>query len=185
LAPDFIPLILGDKWIPAISGLRFLSIAAVIYALVSMGNSTMYALGKPRYAFYVLTLASISLVVLLIPLTNNYGLTGAAIAVIIGNSVGMIFLAWTLRNTLKIGFSDIIHALLSPLAIGLFLGLSLVLTKSIFRQIDIIDFIGILGVGIITFLILSVVLWKFWGAGPIKILVMLKGNNKVRKMEHV
>jgi O-antigen/teichoic acid export membrane protein len=47
VAPDFVPVVLGDRWRPAVPVLQFLSLAGVGSTLQTLNWSTVQAIGKP------------------------------------------------------------------------------------------------------------------------------------------
>jgi len=176
LASDFIPLLLGGQWVPAIPALRILGIAAAIYALLSTGGSLLYAVGRPRLRFLTLVVASLVMVPLLAVLTGQFGLTGAAIAMLAGNGGGLIFLAWALRRILNLGIKDLIQMLISPFTICLLLGITLVLAKHAIGQVGIGGFIAILCIAAVVYAASTILVWRFFRTGPLQILALLRGR---------
>lgn len=80
--PEFVNLVLGEKWAPAIIPLQIMSVNGIFWALVKRGN-LFEALGKPSYIL-LLSLLNISLLLVLIfPLTIKIGIIGTAIALTI------------------------------------------------------------------------------------------------------
>ncbi len=179
LAPDFTPLVLGNQWVPAIPAMRILGIAAAISALQSAGGSLLFAVGKPRLVFLTLVVASLVMVVLLAPLSRQFGLTGAAMAMLAGNGVGLLFIAWALRRILNLSVKDLVRLLISPFTVSLLLGVTLVLVKRAVGQVGLGEFISILCIAAVVYAASSLLLWRFFRSGLLQILALLRGGGGI------
>lgn len=86
---QIILLILGEQWLAASVPLRILAVYGLL-AVASQGPSTfLFAIGKPNIAAFVRTFRFVSVVILLIPLTLMYQLTGVALAVTISSLLSL------------------------------------------------------------------------------------------------
>ncbi len=89
LSDPIIKLVLGTKWLAAIPVLRVLALFTVVRVIASLFYPLFLAFKKQRY-ISISTLTSILvLAILVIPLTNMYGITGAAMAALIGSIAGI------------------------------------------------------------------------------------------------
>ena len=176
LAPDFIPLILGDKWMEVVPVLQILGIATAMYSLHNVGGSLFWGLGKPKYRFFLLATASVIMAVFLFLLSGPYGITGAALAVVIGNGGGLIFLLIALRLILKIKIRDVIKRLSPSLLLCIVLSVILVLINFTLHDVGIGELILLLFVTAVVYAGFSVIAWKFFKTGPISIVQWFSGS---------
>lgn len=94
-------LILGDKWLLAIPVLRVLSLFGVIRAITSLFYAVFLAYKKQNYVSIVTLVSILTLGVFIFPLTNMFGITGAAISALIGSIAGLPVAFYLFRKTLR------------------------------------------------------------------------------------
>ncbi len=176
LSPGFTAVLLGQQWIQAIPAMQMLGIAAAIFSLISTGGSLFYAVGKPRTRFLVMVVATCIMGALLYPLTKEFGLIGAASAVLAGNIGGLLFQTWASVGILKSSIKELMRPLISPIIISVILGLSLTLAKYAFKQVSLADFFIFLSLAVIVYAACSLLLWMLFKSGPIQILNILRGR---------
>jgi lipopolysaccharide exporter len=176
LATDFTTVFLGQQWILAIPAMQILGFAGAIYSLISIGGSLFYAVGKPRTRFLVMVVASFIMVVLLFPLSKEFGMVGAATAVLAGNVGGLLFQTWASAVILKSGIKELLRPLLFPIIVSLVLGISLTLAKHAFSQISLGEFLIVLCLAAVVYAACSLLLWRLFKSGPIQILTMFRGG---------
>jgi len=98
LAPDFLRIVYGDKWLPSVGVLRVLAIAGLLRSLNVCIGPIFIAVGKPKMDLKLGIYQIFTLGMLLYPLTKFYGLIGAGIAILISYSVLSIFeFKWGMR----------------------------------------------------------------------------------------
>jgi O-antigen/teichoic acid export membrane protein len=77
VAPDFVPVVLGDQWIPAVPVLQFLSLAGVGATLQTLNWATTQAMGRPgvmlRFRFFSTPVTLVAFVIGL-----HWGVVGVA-----------------------------------------------------------------------------------------------------------
>jgi len=76
-------LLLGEKWLSSVGVIRILAVFSVIRAISGSVTPLFYALKKQEIITLFMSVGLISLLVIIIPLINIYGLKGAAISTII------------------------------------------------------------------------------------------------------
>jgi lipopolysaccharide exporter len=178
LAPDFTPVILGEKWIPAIPAMRILGIAAAFQCILSIGKSMFYSVGRPALGFGMNQINMVVMFALFYPLIKLYGLEGAAMAALIGSVSALPFLVWRLTQLLKIKARDYLHVTLSPIAIILIMVVGIIAIKQIPSQTDLPHLILLLSVVVIIFIGMSILLWKAFKSGPLQIIGLIQQRNK-------
>jgi O-antigen/teichoic acid export membrane protein len=78
-----LPMLLGDKWVPAIDVVKVLIVASGLYILIfSMSESLFKGLGRPDVTFKFQATKAVLIVVLSIYGITTYGLIGAAYALL-------------------------------------------------------------------------------------------------------
>ncbi len=174
LASDFATLVLGQQWIPAIHAMRILGIAAAIYSLIVTGGSLFYAVGKPRARFVMTVIASLIIIALLYPLTKNFGINGAAMAVLAGNVGGFLVQTWVSAGILKSSIKQLVQPLVLPTIVSIAFGITLELARRAFYEVSLGEFIIVLCLGAVVYAACSFLLWRIFKLGPVQILAMFR-----------
>ena len=92
IAPVFVPVVLGEKWLPMTAALSILAVFGAIRVLSGATGSLLLALGKPRIIFYtgitglILQVGWLSYFLVYLGL----GVTGAALAVSLGSLMNAV-----------------------------------------------------------------------------------------------
>jgi lipopolysaccharide exporter len=82
LAPQFIQILLGDKWMPAAPIVQVLALAGLLRSIAATAGYLFYALGKTKTDTMLQLIRLAVLAALIYPLTLRFGLLGVAIAVV-------------------------------------------------------------------------------------------------------
>jgi O-antigen/teichoic acid export membrane protein len=117
VAYDFIKVIYGDKWLPALAALQVLSFYALNRSLLATTEDLYLAAGKPDVRTKLNFLQLIFMSILMYPLTMHYGILGTSVAALLP-SILIVFL--TFREAGKIikeSFMFILRPLL-PFLVG-------------------------------------------------------------------
>jgi len=177
LAPDFTRLVLGEQWMPAVAAMQVLGLAAAIKIIVATGGSLYMGMGHPRLNFYITLLRAVAILASIYPLTKIFGVTGAALSMLIAAVVTLPLFIWYPWTLLKIKVTQIGKALLPSAVISLGLGAGILVTKHVFSQVALGEFIIILCVVIVIYLSFAFLLWKLFKSGPVQILTSLIDSN--------
>jgi len=80
ISPEFVVLIIGEKWTPMIPPLQILCIAGATRAVVNISNDILLAKGRPdiQLKWNIVTLILLTIAILI---GVNYGIVGVAVAV--------------------------------------------------------------------------------------------------------
>lgn len=84
-------LIYGRQWLPLVPALQVLSIYGATRAIVSSLGALTTAIGKPELITLNLVIMGLILVVLILPATNQFGITGTAWATVIASATANVF----------------------------------------------------------------------------------------------
>ncbi|MBA3723798.1 MAG: oligosaccharide flippase family protein [Candidatus Levybacteria bacterium] len=99
VVPQIFVFILGEKWSAIISVLPILSLVGFMKAISNMASALFLSEIKQKYAMAITFVTAIGMFAPLIPLVQNYGIVGAAMAALIGSLVALPFyfyLVWQL-----------------------------------------------------------------------------------------
>ena len=114
IAPDFVRLILGEKWIPATVPLQILCFFGLLRAVATPGGSILQAIGRPDITFKV-NIVFISLIcILLFPLMKLYGIIGASLAVLIAAIVNRIIGWLILKYLIQLNLAQVFRMMVYP-----------------------------------------------------------------------
>lgn len=94
IAPLLVPVVLGEKWLPAVPVLALLSLRGIVSTLVVPGTSLVYALGRPEWMVRVGAVNLVANCVLLSVLAP-FGVTAAAT----GELVRVFALHWPMTGS--------------------------------------------------------------------------------------
>jgi O-antigen/teichoic acid export membrane protein len=122
LAPYFIRLFLGEKWLPMLDAFRLMLVYTLFDPLKMTLGYLFVAMGNPIQVVRVRSIQLMVLVVALYLLGPSLGIAGVALAVNLMLIVGIVILLWQSREYVDISFVK----LFSPPGIALCLGLLLV-----------------------------------------------------------
>ena len=131
VALPFVMAVLGERWLAAVPVLEIIAIVGLVNSLQSNVMYVLFALRRPRLHTLVSALKAIALLPLIYIFSVNYGIQGAALAVLIGSALQLPVNMYFLRKLLEIrvrewisicwrpGFSAIamtaaLHFLLNP-----------------------------------------------------------------------
>lgn len=101
VAPDVVPVVLGDNWIEMIPLLQILGLGAAARALMVAGSGFTYGIGKPYVNFCQSLARGGALLALLLILPQYWGLMGVGWAVVFSDIVG--FVVWAVYIILQLG----------------------------------------------------------------------------------
>jgi O-antigen/teichoic acid export membrane protein len=124
------PIVLGlfgEKWLPATDALRILSVYGFVTTFTSPCGAVYQAAGKPHLVPLWALPSAIVLVTALILLVPAYGLTGAAVAMLVAYSCSSVPALIVAMRLLELRLIDLLRSLAPSLACSALLGLALAL----------------------------------------------------------
>lgn len=101
LAPQFIQILLGEKWLPAVPAVQILALAGLLRSIAATSGYLFYALGKVKIDTMLQILRLSILASLIYPLAAKFQLLGVSIAVvasIFASNIGFTFMALKLTR---------------------------------------------------------------------------------------
>jgi O-antigen/teichoic acid export membrane protein len=124
VAPEFVLILLGEKWLPMVPILRLLSFFALLDPVRTSLGSLFVAVGKPGVLLRVRLAQLGVLLVGLITLGTRWGTMGVALAVNLMLLVGLAQMVWTARRYVDFSLRTMLLAPTLALTVGVLLALA-------------------------------------------------------------
>lgn len=84
VAPAFTVTVLGDQWAPMILAMQITALAGFIRAIVATGGALFKGVGEPDWDFRMNVVRASIIFATIYPLTDAYGISGAAASITLG-----------------------------------------------------------------------------------------------------
>jgi O-antigen/teichoic acid export membrane protein len=132
IAPEFILIVLGARWLPAVMPLQVLCVAALFRSLGNPIGKLLQAMGRPQLQVRFQLGLLVTLLVLLPPLSLQFGLIGAAYSVLIA-AITWYFLIpiVMLQKVMGVGFRTIGCAVSPSVTSSVIMTAGVLIVKSI------------------------------------------------------
>src|SRR3972149_192123 len=98
---EIVTIILGSNWLNTISIIRILAVFGIIRGIVGIPLSLFLAVNKQEYVTTVTIVSLISVMLVIFPLVNSYGVNGAAYSALIGSICSLILSIFFTRKIFK------------------------------------------------------------------------------------
>lgn len=100
-APLIVEVVLGSNWLEAIPVLKILALFGIIQAIINSGYSLLLALQKNEAVVGLTFIAILGLGVTIYPLVKQFGVSGAAMAALVGSLLSLPFMVYTIVKALN------------------------------------------------------------------------------------
>lgn len=178
LAPEIVPLLLGEGWEGSIPSLQILAAYGVLRALGSTNGALLSGSGNPRADTAIGFSKLLMMAVLIYPLTIRWGIAGAAVATTLPSFLSQGLGFSRVATVLECGMEQLLRPLLLPTLGSLAMAVCLWIIHAIFASPRIVVLLGCsLGGG-------AYLIALFWGCArwshldPVRpILHRLKGRS--------
>ena len=173
LAQPVVGVILGPRWVGAAALLPPLAVAGGLRAIVTNGRAVCSGVGRPERAFLV-TLVGVGVTyAVMLPLIRLFDLRGVGLAVLSGSASMVVVYARQVKRTLGIPTAELIRAVVP----GIVLAGAVALPVLVVRHVAVgpaasLALVGVLGSG--AYVAASVLLWRGLGAGPLRLLSLVR-----------
>lgn len=156
IAPEFVKIILGNKWLPSIPVLQILCLFTLSRSFHHIGGYFFQAIGNPKLHRNLSFFELAGIAILIYPLSLRYGIFGTGVAVTTVLSMGALYLFWRIRKEVNLSNFEDIKILSPQIAISILMTLSIFILKHrIFKIIQLPELIFLIGFGIVFYLVLS------------------------------
>ena len=164
VAESLVRVLLGEKWMDAVSMIQVLAVFGVVRTLLGPPGSIYVAVGKPQLVAYLQILQITVGIIMLFWLVGDYGIVGVPWAILIASAVTLPTSYFWLMRQLELPFYKLIEALWRPLIATVLmsapiLGLQFWWPISSGIGHDIMRLITLVVVGIVIYSISLLVLW--------------------------
>ncbi|MCK9555683.1 lipopolysaccharide biosynthesis protein [bacterium] len=149
LAPEFIRIVYGDKWLPMLPAVLVLCFLGIFRSIGATMGPIFFAVGKPYIQNKIKLFELIVMVIIIYPLVKFLGIVGAALAGTIVYLLSLIFHYYNLVNICENLKVKILKVVMKPFLATLLMIWFLYLLKNyIFTCINLPNLIIIIGLGI-------------------------------------
>jgi O-antigen/teichoic acid export membrane protein len=100
VAPDFVPVILGPRWEPAVPVLQLLSLAGAAHSFQTLNWSVIQAVGQPGRVLRFMTFSA-TITILAFVLGLHWGIVGVAGFFAVARTIAMVVFTWTTCRTIE------------------------------------------------------------------------------------
>lgn len=174
MAPEITRIFLGEKWTPVIPVLRILSVSGLIRSLIAIAGPLFCAVGQPKTDFKIHSLRVITMAVSIYPLTIFLGMSGVAIAILIGLlSTIPVWVRASIR-IIRIRLTDYLDVFLPTLGATLLATLFVFFIKKNMTINNIMSFSLIAVIFVLLYLTFMYCFWRIFKIGPVQDLQFLK-----------
>jgi len=176
LAPQAVSFVYSSKWLAMVPALYVLIIYGFFKCFEFLLNPLFLGIGRPKIATFISIIQASFMFVLIVPLIKNFGLIGAAAAVLSGAFAAQAISFFILKKTIDFGAIRFLKTIILPLICSaLMLGL-IVMIKKVFPIENIFVFIIYIIFGAILYFSLAFLLDKISGRHYYNSLIWIKEN---------
>jgi PST family polysaccharide transporter len=133
LAPELVPVVFGEKWLPSIPIMQILGFVGVLHCVYQYKVTVITAMGKPSWNLWMHFLNSI-LDVIAFTIAVHWGIIAVATAYVIRNYLVSPIRLWMVCKLINITFSEYCCQYVAPLLGSLGMIFSVVVAKFLVRD---------------------------------------------------
>ena len=160
VSPEFIKIVLGEKWIPCIPVLQILCFFAIFRSFHNVGGYFFQAIGEPKVIRNVHLFELILIILLIYPFSMKYNIIGTGLTVTISFLIGATYLLFRVRSKLNIKhFLDFKILFLELTSSAIMVFLVFIFKEAFFNITTIPQLIMIIMMGLIIYLGCSYILY--------------------------
>ncbi|NPE27873.1 lipopolysaccharide biosynthesis protein [Methanococcoides sp. SA1] len=160
LAPEFVQIVLGDKWMPAVPSLQILCVFGLLQSISSTFEPVFQATGNPKILRDMSLLKLVSFLILIFPFTKSYGILGTALAITIPSFFIAYIQMWMVSKIIKRSTFSILKILLNSCLSSLVMILFILVIKNLFEITTTYHLLLIIAIGILVYVPISMLLEK-------------------------
>ena len=154
LAPDFTKIFLGEKWMPMVPAMQVLVFAGLVRSIAATTGPIFHAVGKPKIDTKWQIVRLFVIAILIYPCIIKWGIFGASIVVFLSIFVSNIGFSFDAIKITKCGFIKFSKVIVFPLINGMVMVSSIFILKTYINITGILNFILLLSVGILIYLVI-------------------------------
>lgn len=171
ISDDFVHLFLTDKWLPTVPLMQILLLQSAVSLLVSPSAMIFQAVGKPGIGTKITSLTVILMVLMIYPLSHQWGLQGTVAVVFLSQVIVAPLTLYMGRRISKCTWVELLSPILfSVISTGIMMITMRAAKFYLFSESDFYSFIGLIVIGIITYGIITYLLDKLFQFGVYSII---------------
>lgn len=153
LAPDFTKIFLGEKWMPMVPAMQVLCFFGVTRSIGATMGPILYSVGRPEIQTKLSSIQLIAMATIIYPLTNQWGILGTSLSVVIPNILALFLITKEVKNILEFNYKVFFRNIIVPI-IAVFIMFFVVFLKHMLIPSDnnILNFLTVLALCSITYL---------------------------------
>jgi O-antigen/teichoic acid export membrane protein len=159
MAPEFVSVVLGEKWLSAVPAIQVLAVAGALNSLTGAGSSLFMGSGRPRLNFNTTLLRVIVLLAVVWPLTHWYGIAGVSYSTLVATAAGFVYSLYHSNLMLRIPMSEAVRTMVPVLSASIAVGLVTLIARNVLGPMDLPV---LLLVGFLVLFVYSGVLVVLW-----------------------
>jgi lipopolysaccharide exporter len=152
LAPEFTTIFLGEKWMPMVPAMQALALAGLVRSIGAAIGPVFYAVGKPEIVTRWQPVRLAVLAALIYPFTAKWGILGTSIAVFLSNLASTIGFSVKVVDITKCRAKFFAKKIILPSISASIMILLIFLLKSGIKGAGILEFVLLIGVGILIYI---------------------------------
>ena len=114
LAADFTKIFLGDQWLPIVSVMKILSVYGIIGAITGSFGPVFRGIGDPHIPTIGSLFQLLMMILIICPLTHQFGMAGSAMAVLVSIGFVAIYLGKAILRILNCNVKELILPIIPP-----------------------------------------------------------------------
>lgn len=169
LASDFTMIFLGEKWMPIVPVMQILVIWGLMLSIGSMIGTLWLSVGKPQMVTFLQVAKLVILAILIYPFIIWWGISGAALAVVIAAFIPTLIAYFEAAKTINYHISNLSYLIAIPLISTIIMIAVIHLIKVyLFIQINLSLFFLLVLAGFATYIFMIFLFEKFFNYGIFK-----------------
>src|SRR3989344_473829 len=154
VAPEFIQLFLGGKWLPAAGAMQVLIVSTLVWTIAVLSNYVFLALAKPEIETKGSAIRFLILAILLYPFIIWWGIFGASVAVLVSALCSAAWFVFMITKLIYCEWKDFVNNSLAPLVNTLCM-MALVFFMKGMLPITLGNFLLLILVGVVSYIALT------------------------------
>lgn len=131
LSDEIATVLLGEIWEPMVPPLKILVFFGLFHAIGACTGPLFKAIGKPKIIFWIMFWKLILILLIIYPLTVEYGILGAAIAVTIPMTLEQFYLWALVKRFTGIKIMTLFSRLIKPVVLSIVMYSMIMLLKTV------------------------------------------------------
>ena len=164
IAAEATAVLLGDKWLPMVPAFQIMCLSGVLRSITANFGSVFNSTGRPDIQTKASLINTLILMITIYPLVKHFGIVGAVYSRLL--TLFTQFYTWpNILKILQMKLKEIIKTFLMPLIATLLMIFSVFMAKNIFHQLNLLNVLSLIGVGMAVYFPVLFILDKIFKHG--------------------